>query len=557
MKNNVSIIMNHPNSLYYGDNLNVLRQSIADESVDLIYLDPPFNSDRDYNILFSSPKGASSEAQITAFEDSWHWGEQAESEFNEIMRQSNTAVAEMMDALRRFLGEDDIMAYLTMMTNRLLELHRVLKPTGSLYLHCDPTASHYLKIVLDGIFGRKQFGSEITWQRHNSHNDSKNKYGAVTDTIFFYVKEKHSLQLPRTDLSKKYVKNFYRHNDGDGRGLYQLADMASPSPRPNMMYEWQGYAFPKKGWRYERDTMQKLHDEGRIYYPADKKQRPRLKRYLNENQGKPITNLWTDIKPLTGAAAESLGYPTQKPVALLERIIEASTSEGDVVLDPFCGCGTAVHAAQKMGRKWIGIDITHLAVSLIEKRLRDAFPDGSFVVEGTPKDLEGARDLANRDKYQFQWWACSLVNAQPYQGKKKGADGGIDGLIYFQDSTDTKNNKQHKKIIVSVKGGNSVNVAMVRDLAHVVQREKAHIGLFVTLTPPTKPMLVEAVKEGYYESPHFPANTFPVIQILTVEGLLEGRERARFPDLARGSATFKKAKLEEKQVNQKGFFDES
>lgn len=549
----ISMASNEPapadnNRLYFGDNLNILREHLRDESVDLIYLDPPFNSHANYNVLFKSPKGAESLAQIEAFEDTWHWNEQAEREFTELVHQSNTDVSEMIQALRRFLGENDMMAYLTMMANRLLELHRVLKSTGSLYLHCDSTASHYLKIVLDGVFGKENYRNEITWKRQTSHNDAVKKYGVITDTIFFYVKtDKAFFNVVRTPLDADYVRKFYRHNDDDGRGLYQLDNMASPQPRPNMMYEWKGYAHPKKGWRYEQATMQRLHDEGRIYYPEDKNNRPRLKRFLDENEGQAVPNLWDDIQALTHAAAESLGYPTQKPVTLLERIIQASSQTGDVVLDPFCGCGTAVHAAQKLGRSWIGIDITHLAISLIEKRLHDAFPHIDFAVEGTPKDFEGARNLALRDKYQFQWWACSLVNAQPFQGKKKGADGGIDGLIYFKDDS-----KLPKKIIVSVKGGENVSRTMVADLKNAVEREKAQLGLFVTLTPPTAPMKTEASAAGFYESPL--GLNFPKIQILTIAGLLSGNEQARFPDLSRGGLTFKQALREEKPVDQTKLF---
>ncbi|MBF0293112.1 MAG: restriction endonuclease, partial [Nitrospinae bacterium] len=283
---------------------------------------------------------------------------------------------------------------------------------------------------------------------------------------------------------------------------------------------------------------------GRIYYPTHADGAPAhskrlcLKRYLAEQEGSIVTNIWADIPALNAAAAESLGYPTQKPLALLERIINASSNEGDVVLDPFCGCGTAVHAAHKLKRKWMGIDITHLAVSLIEKRLRDAFPGIRFDVHGTPKDLGGARNLALRDKYQFQWWACSLVNAQPYQGKKKGADSGVDGLIYFQDDATAP-----KKIIVSVKGGDSVTRTMIADLKNTVERENAQIGLFVTLAEPTQPMVSEAVSAGFYESPSFGA--FPKIQILTIDGLLSGKEQARYPDMSRGGHTFKRAKREE------------
>jgi DNA modification methylase len=539
------------NHLYYGDNLAVLRESVADESVDLIYLDPPFNSARDYNILFSSPKGQSSEAQITAFEDSWHWGEQAEHEFAEIIQGQNTDVAEMMLALRKFLGENDMMAYLTMMANRLKELHRVLKSSGSLYLHCDPTASHYLKIVLDGVFGKENYRNEIIWKRTSSksdHSQGATHWPRVHDVVLFYVKDGDA--TPRfaplfMAHDEDYVRAKYPHTDVDGR-RFGLWDMTGPggAAKGNPEYEVMGVT---RFWRYSRSRMEQMIKDGLVIQPRPGGV-PREKRYLDASEGVVISDTWVDISPINSQAQERLGYPTQKPLPLLERIIAASSSKDDVVLDPFCGCGTAVHAAQKLERRWIGIDITNLAVSLIEKRLKDAFPGISFDVHGVPKDLEGARDLALRDKYQFQWWACSLVNAQPYQGQKKGADGGIDGLIFFQDEA-----KGHKKIVVSVKGGDNVNVAMVRDLAHVVVREKADIGLFVTLATPTKPMMTEAVKEGYYTSPTT-GLAFPKVQILTIEGLLHGAERALYPDLSQGATTFKRAKLEEKAVKQTGLF---
>jgi site-specific DNA-methyltransferase (adenine-specific) len=536
-------------TLYFGDNLDILRECIKNESIDLVYLDPPFNSKRDYNLLFKTPKGHDSDAQITAFDDSWHWGEQAEEEFSELLHQPNTDVSEMIQALRRFLKESDMMAYLTMMANRLTELHRVLKATGSLYLHCDPTASHYLKIVLDAIFAPEHFRNEIIWKRQSAHSDATTKFSDVADIILFYTKSNSAPFFPQYgEYDQSYINNFYRFDDKDGRGLYRLGDMASPNPRPNMMYEWMGFTWPAKGWRYQRETMQKLHDEGRIYYPRhkdgslDTTKRPSLKRYLGEREGSIITNVWDDINPLHSSDAERLGFPTQKPLSLLKRIIEASSKEGDTVLDPFCGCGTAVHAAELLKREWIGIDITHLAISLIERRMKDAFPGIAFDIHGTPKDLGGARDLAERDKYQFQWWACSLVHAQPYQGKKKGADTGIDGLIFFQDD-----NQGAKKIIVSIKGGENVNRSMIADLKNSVEREKAEIGLFVTLATPTQPMITEAVSAGYYESP---MGMFPRIQILTIESLLLHGEGARYPDLARGSLTFKKAKTEGEKADQ-------
>ncbi|MCL2076184.1 MAG: restriction endonuclease [Betaproteobacteria bacterium] len=535
------------NSLYFGDNLDVLRESMRDESVDLVYLDPPFNSSRDYNILFASPKNERSDAQITAFKDTWHWGRQAEREFGEIVRSDNTHAAEMIQALRRFMGENDMMAYLTMMANRLLELYRVLKPTGSLYLHCDPTASHYLKIVLDAVFGIANFRTEISWRRSGAHNDAKQgraQYGNVRDTIFFYTKSaKWSWNWLYTGYGHDYLEKMYRHVEPETGRRYQLDNLTGPggAAKGNPLYEVMGVT---RHWRYSREKMDELIAEGRIVQTREGNV-PRYKRYLDEMSGVPLQNDWNDI--LSAMGSEYLGYPTQKPLALLERIINASSNEGDVVLDPFCGCGTTVHAAQKLGRQWIGIDITHLAVSLIEKRLKDAFPGIGFDVHGTPRDIAGARDLARRDKYQFQWWACSLVNAQPYQGKKKGADGGIDGLIYFQDEL-----KGYKKIVVSVKGGENVSVAMVRDFAHVIERERAEIGLFVTLSAPSKPMETEAVKAGYYTNPH--GASFPKIQILTIDDLLTGAKRPLYSDLAQGAVTFKKAGREEKRHDQNDLF---
>ncbi|MDR1849333.1 MAG: restriction endonuclease [Zoogloeaceae bacterium] len=487
------------NALYYGDNLDVLREYIKDESVDLIYLDPPFNSARDYNVLFASPKGEQSEAQIVAFKDTWHWGEQAERELFEIMHGQNTDAALMIEAFRQFLGKNDMLAYLVMMTNRLLELHRVLKPTGSLYLHCDPTASHYLRILLDCILGKENFRNEVYWHYYNKMHDYRKKlFPRATDTILFYTK------CVGTDFSFQLLKEL---RDEPVRQLVRK--------------------------KVDNKMVNARDEHGKLLYQV--------------KEDRTLDNVWR-IPMLQPASPERLGYPTQKPLALLERIVNASSNEGDVVLDPFCGCGTAVHAAQKLKRQWIGIDITHLAITLIEKRLKDAFPEIRFDVHGTPKDLEGARDLANRDKYQFQWWACSLVNAQPYQGKKKGADGGIDGLIFFQDDTDA-----HKKIIVSVKGGEKLDVRMIRELAQVVTREKAEIGLFVTLTQPTGPMVKEAVGEGYYTSPVTGKN-FRKLQILTIAGLLNGNEKAEYPDFSYGATTFKKARVEAKTGKQGDMF---
>jgi site-specific DNA-methyltransferase (adenine-specific) len=535
------------NHLYYGDNLEVLREHVKDETVDLIYLDPPFNSQATYNLLFKSPTGVRSQAQIEAFEDTWHWNDHAERAFDEVMRSGNGDVAEMLRALRSFLKENDMMAYITMMAVRLLELHRVLKPTGSLYLHCDPTASHYLKVLMDGIFGADTFRNEIVWQRTNVHSDSKT-WSRVSDTLLFYTKgATFTWNKPIQPHSEEHIESKYSNVDEQGRH-YTQSDMTSPAPRPNMMYEWKGFQSPANGWRYSKETMQRLDSEGRVWYPLTKSgeldttKRPRLIRYLDEMPGTIMGNIWTDISPINSQAQERLGYPTQKPLALLERIVTASSNEGDTVLDPFCGCGTAVHAAQKLRRNWIGIDITHLAISLIEKRLKDAFPRISFAVHGTPKDVEGAAALAEQDKYQFQWWAVSLVDAVPFGGKKKGADSGIDGFIYFKPDGRTT-----EKAIVSVKGGGNVSVPMIRDLGHVVDREKAKIGVFITLAEPTKPMQTEAVKAGYYETPY---GKYPKLQILTIAELFAGKQ-PNIPLI--DPSAFKKAGVEDTSTQHKLF----
>lgn len=528
-----------PNKLYYGDNLGVLRAHIADESVDLVYLDPPFNSNATYNVLFKSPAGEASQAQIEAFDDTWHWNETAERAFDEVMESGNTDAAEMLRAMRSFLGMNDMMAYLAMMAVRLIELHRVLKPTGSLYLHCDPTASHYLKILLDAVFGATQFQNEITWKRTTTHSDAKT-WSRVADKIFFYTKtNQFCWNAPREAHSDEYLASKYRHDDGDGR-KYMLDNMLSPNPRPNMMYEWKGFPSPSIGWRYQKETMARLDGEDRIWYPRlksgefDTSKRPRLKRYQDEMPGGIMGTVWTDVPPINSQAQERLGYPTQKPLALLERILAASSNPGDVVLDPFCGCGTTVHAAEKLGRHWIGIDVTHLAVGLIRRRLIDAFPHCKFDVEGTPVDLDGARELASADKHQFQLWALSMVDAQPYKGGRKGADGGVDGYLYFKPD-----GKNVEKAVVSVKGGGNVGVGMIRDLIATVEREKAKIGVMLTLEDPTTTMRREATGAGLYASPMH--GKFEKIQILTIEDLFAGK-KPHLPWI--DPSVFRKAKRE-------------
>jgi site-specific DNA-methyltransferase (adenine-specific) len=524
------------NTLFFGDNLHILREHIPAESVDLIYLDPPFNSKRAYNVYLSTPKGHQSDAQITAFDDTWHWGDQAEQEYSDLLRQPNTDVAELLTSLRRFLHESDMMAYLVMMTTRLLEMHKVLKTTGSLYLHCDPTASHYLKIVLDMVFGPGRMLNEVIWQRTASKGDVHRKYGAVHDVLLFYSKsDQFYFESQHLKTGEEYRERF-KYDDGDGRGPYQSAPLDSPNNRPNLTYPYKNFEPPKKGWRVSEEVMEQLNREGKLIFPNDPNGRIRRKVYLYEQEGPKAPDVWVDIPPLQSISAERMGYPTQKPIALLERIIQASSNPGDVILDPFCGCGTAVHAAQKLGRSWLGIDITHLAIHLVERRMKEAFPGLQFKIHGEPKDKDAAQDLALRDKYEFQFWACSLVGAQPYKGGKKGADSGTDGIIYFQDDKTTA-----KKIIVSIKGGEHVHRTFIADLKNTVEREGAQIGLFVTLAEPTEPMCKEALSAGYYTNPF--DEQFPKIQIMTIAELMDGR-KPQYRDFTGGGASFKKAQTE-------------
>jgi DNA modification methylase len=470
-------------------------------------------------------------------------GGHAEREFDELLHQPNTSVADMMRALRGFLGANDMMAYLTMMANRLLELHRVLKATGSLYLHCDPTASHYLKIVLDGVFGKENFSNEIVWRRTTTKNDYQQgaiNWPRVHDTILEFYKDTNEAKdakrfaQPFEAYDEKYLKTFYTFTDDTGR-RYRLSDLTAPGQgsRGHPKYEFLGVT---RHWRYAKERMEKLHADGLIEFRPTGTV-PMMRRYLDQGKGVAIGDVWVDIRGMINLGSEMLGYPTQKPLALLERIISASSNEGDVVLDPFCGCGTAVDAAQKLNRRWIGIDITHLAISLIEKRLKDRYKGrAKFEVIGTPKDLDAARDLAARDKYQFEWWAVSLVEAQPFQGKKKGADTGIDGVKFFRDL----DRKEVRKIVVSVKGG-GIKPDDVRALNHVREREKAEIALFISLEQPTPAMVKDAASVGFYDS--VTGKKFPRLQLLTIDGLLNGTHRAEHPDYE-PDLNFKKARAE-------------
>ena len=520
------------NSLYYGDNLDILRRYVRNESADLIYLDPPFNSNQTYNVLFQEKDGSQSASQIKAFGDTWHWDETAARSYEETV-EAGGQVAEAMQAFRKLLGTNDMLAYMSMMAPRLVELRRVLKPTGSLYLHCDPTASHFLKLLMDAVFGAANFRTEIIWKRTSAHSDTKQgrrQHGRIHDVLLFYTKNDDWNWNPVfVEYDRQYVDQFYKHQEPNTGRWYGLDNLTGPggAAKGNPSYEVMGVT---RYWRYSKERMQALIEADRVVQ-VNPGAVPRYKRYLDEMPGVPLQDLWTDIRPIGSQAAERLGYPTQKPVALLERIIQASSNEGDTVLDPFCGCGTTIAAAQKLGRRWIGIDITHLAISLIRYRLEDSFgKDCRFEVIGEPTSLPDAAALAEQDPYQFQWWTLGLVKARPAD-EKKGADQGIDGRRYFHDEGRGGKTKQ---IIFSVKAG-KVTVSHIRDLMGVISREKAEIGAFLSLEPPTSPMRREAASAGFYKSPW---GKHPRIQLLTIEDLLGGKSIDYPKDT---DVTFKKA----------------
>ena len=556
------------NKLYFGDNLDILRENIADESVDLIYLDPPFNSNATYNVLFRERSGEDSAAQITAFEDTWRWSIESEIAYQEVVRSGPRKLGDLLQAMRGFLGQNDMMAYITMMTQRMAELHRVLKPTGSIYLHCDPTASHYLKLMMDAVFGNTNFRNEIIWRRTNAHNSSRS-YGRIHDTILFYSKTDAYYFNPQVrPYSSGYIESAFIHEDE--RGIYRHADATAAEVRTGDSGQpWQGYnptaagrhwAIPaylreelkERGGRLEGLVTQEILDlalsHDLIYLPQRKGGQPSIKRYLSRRSGTRLQDLWA-YQPYTEDSLwdskeaidedvkwvqrnEDLGYPTQKPEGLLSRVVRTSCPDDGVVLDPFCGCGTAVAVAERLNRRWIGIDITHLAISLMKSRLRDTFNSdlSEYDVIGVPQDVESARALAveseHDGRYQFEYWALGLVEARPSNQNGKGADAGIDGYINFFDD----NSGKAKRIVVQVKSGN-VRRDMIATLKGDMAREKAEIGLFITLNPPTHPMIQEATSAGIYTPEHYPNHHYPRVQILTVEALLSGAQ-AEYPRFA-------------------------
>jgi len=494
--------------LYFGDNLEIMRQHVADESVDLVYLDPPFNSNQSYNVLFKERDTRPSQAQIEAFDDTWHWTPETQHQFELLMTSPDVPreVAKGLDAFRIMLGENDVMAYLVMMTPRLLELHRVLKQTGSMYLHCDPTASHYLKVICDQVFSPANFRNEVVWKRFNFHADAK-RFGRVADRLLYYTKsETFTFNRLRVPFSDEYIESKFTYVDDDGR-RYRLSDLNPPGGR-GPVYEFHGVTRP---WRLTEEKMRQLDAEGRIYTGSEVAQ---LKRYLDELEGQAIHDVWTDVSPINPRAKERLGFPTQKPQALLDRIITASSNEGELVLDPFCGCGTTIAAAEALRRSWIGVDITFLAIALIEKRLTDSYPSTTYEVHGVPKDTEGAKALFEKSHKNFETWAVTRIGGRPQF--KGGGDEGIDGVIRFYID-----GRDWGTVLVSVKGGDSLNPSMVRDLVGTVKKDRADMGILITRTKPTKGMYETATKDGFYRWPGT-GQEYPRIQIMSVEDLLRG-----------------------------------
>lgn len=525
--------------LFFGDNLGVLQEHFEVSSVDLVYLDPPFNSKAQYNLLYETPDNQRETAQQGVFRDSWTWGEEAEFCFQLVLSRGGQ-VASIVNALTHALQRSDMMAYIVMMAARLIEIHRVLKPNGSLYLHCDPTASHYLKIVLDAIFGPVNYRSEINWRRTSAHNDAKQgrrQYGNVRDVVFFYTAgDAWTWNWQYTPYDQTYIDTFYRHTDPLTERRYRMGDLTAAKPGGDVSYDWRikrkfsdglwmgdltnEYKHPKPGmeysiarpykgrfWAFSQKNMQQMEIEGKITYAGTGM--PNYKRYFDEQPGVPLQNDWQDIKP--APKSESLGFPTQKPLALLKRIIQASSNPGDVMLDPFCGCGTSVHAAAELGREWVGIDVSYYAIRLIERRIKANFGSQlSVPITGIPADIASAEALADRDPYGFQQWAVGELGCQLWNDGKKGADGGIDGEMWFFNGP----GKLPGRLLVQVKGGKTSGAPKVREFRAALEGEDANMGIFFCRSGITDEMMKEAAK---FPRHYIGSKGYPGLQIVSLQ----------------------------------------
>lgn len=510
------------NELFYGDNLTIMRK-MPSACVDLIYLDPPFNSQRTYNLIYKQLTGLPVPEQEEAFCDAWELDPEKEQMVRDLpsfLKEHDFAddVIQFwtiwLNALR--YSQPRLLAYLVYMSYRLLEMRRLLKPTGSIYLHCDPTASHYIKVIMDGVFGHQNFRNEIIWKRTGSHSDAKRRFASTSDTILFYSKgPKYTFNPQFTKHSEAYLKTKYRFTDADGR-RYRLSDLRSPNPRPNLMYEYKGYKPHANGWAVSLEKMTELDAAGRLHFPKNPDGRIEFKRYLDDLQGHAVDNVWDDIAPINSQAKERLGFPTQKPIALLKRIIGASSNPGDVVFDPFCGCGTAIYAAHELGRRWIGCDIAILSIRIVRDVLLKRFglSEGEhYKIDGVPVSLEQAQELFQQDPRQFQNWAIELSGG--FCNKKQSGDRGIDGRIYFEASNALRS------MVISVKGGEHLSPAFVRELRGTLEREgNADLAGLVCLATPTKGMLRDAAEGGMYS---YRGQQYPRVQIRTVGDLLAGK----------------------------------
>lgn len=513
------------NYLYLGDCLDVLRNNVPDESVDLIYIDPPFNSKRDYNIFFDSKE---IQTQRVAFEDTWTL-KNIQDSLSELHNLETDKVYKLLITYQEVAPH--AFPYLVMMALRILELHRVLKPTGSFYLHCDPTMSHYLKTICDVIFLSRNFLNEIIWKRFNFHADAK-RYGNITDRILFYSKsESFNFNKQTKDYDEKYIESKFVHLDENGR-RFRLDNLNPPGGR-GPIYEFNGVTKP---WRFTEQKMKELDEKGYIYKESKISQ---LKRFLDELPGQAIPDTWDDIAPINSQAKERLGYPTQKPRALLERVIKASSNEGDTVLDAFCGCGTTVDAAESLHRKWIGIDVSPIAISLIKRRLKDTYKESlnKFEVRGTPTDEPSAIRLWEENAFAFQdWWLTEFEVFSTTEGTK-GADKGIDGIGQYLVGKDTV-----IRVAFQVKGG-KVQSKDIDALIGVLSKHKCDLGIFLTTESPTRPMMDTAAGQGFAEYPGF---KYPKIQILTLKEFFDHKR----PKLPTENITFRKAQTKGKKSQQ-------
>ncbi len=503
------------NRLFYGDNLRILRNPsfIRQESVALIYLDPPFKPTEKYNVLYRAQSGAPAAAQVRALEDTWHWGEAAKAAYYDAQENGPPLVGRTLDAMRSVLGEADMYAYLCMMAPRLVEMRRVLKPTGTIYLHCDPAGSHYLKVLMDSVFGPENFRTEIVWKRSTAHSDTKQgrrQHGRIHDVLLFYSKSDRWTWNPvYTAYDQSYIESHYRFiEEGTGR-RYRKGDLTAAKPGGDTLYQWRGTKpYPGRYWAYSKDKMEEFERQGRLVYTRS--DMPEYKRYLDEMPGVPLQDVWTDIDAVNAKAAEREGYPTQKPVTLLDRVIASSSDPGEIVLDPFCGCGTTIEAAEQQRRRWLGIDLEYEAIRIIKARLG---AEAEYEVYGDPESVENAEHLAREDPYQFQWWAVRRLGGRETEFKK-GADKGIDGRIFLRTG------EGFEEAVISVKAGQT-SPAHVRELRGTAEREGAKIGVLVTLKPPTRAMKAEASRAGDYHS-DVDGNWYPRLQLMTAADIING-----------------------------------